>query len=173
MPEITIEQLTNIAKQFTLNEYNIELDIPIVINNRLKSTLGRYKFTKKGNPIQIDISGKLLSLANRQVAIGVVKHEAVHFALGKLGKPNRDGDPYFEKELIRLGIPSSRNRDRAVKFVGEKYVFECKKCKRNISTTVKKVMRENELYLSSCCHSRLQYVETIIGDGTKNGVYLF
>lgn len=171
--EITLQQLINIAKQFTQDEYKVEFNIPVKINNRLRRTLGRYRETRTGKPIQIDLSGKLLTHAHEQVAIGVMKHEAVHYALKKLNKPYNDGDEYFEKELRRLKLPSSINKKYSVLFVGEQYIFKCIKCNRQLMTTIKKVERESNSYLSSCCQSKLSYVRTIICDGTDNGSCLF
>lgn len=167
MPQISLDQLIQKAKQFTKKQYNVELDIPIRINNRLKITLGRYRETNFGQPMQIDIAGKLLTYAHKNVAIDVVKHEAVHFALSKLNKPYHDGDDYFENELIRLNLPSSTRKDRSLLFVGQKYIFHCKQCKNQLITTIKRVKVSTKHYMSSCCNSPLQYVETIICDGTK------
>lgn len=170
---LKLEKLVQIAKQFTKEEYNLKLDIPIKINNRLKTTLGRYRATRTGEPKQIDVSGKLLTYADDRVAISVIKHEAVHFALNKLNKPYRDGEPYFENELIRLNLPSSTKRERAILFVGEKYIFHCKQCKRHLQTSIKRVKNKTNSYKSKCCNSEIQYVKTVISDGTDDGKCLF
>lgn len=173
MQQMTLERLKQIAQQFTEDEYNIKLNIPIKLNNRLKTTLGRYRETKAGKPIAIDISSKLLKYADKRVAIGVVKHEAVHYALRQLNKPYNDGDHYFEKELRRLNLPSSVHKERSVLFVGEKYIFHCKQCHRQLMTSIKRVRNEVERYVSPCCRRELQYTETVICDGTDKGKCLF
>lgn len=171
--QITLDYLTNVARNFINNEYNIDLNIPIKINNRLRRTLGRYLENQSGKPSHIDLSNKLFIYAHQAVAIGVVKHEVLHYALKKLNKPSKDGEPYFERELERLQLPSSTNPNRSIMYVGKKYVFHCSKCHQELVSTIKRVKQKPNSYRSSCCKQRFIYSKTIICDGTHNGICLF
>lgn len=171
--QIKLQQLKEIAQQFIKNEYNMELDIPIKINGRFKTTLGSYRETYAGKPVQIDIAKRLLQYADERVTAGVIKHELVHFALKKLNKPYKDGDEYFERELERLKLPSSVNKERSIQYVGEKYVFKCKKCDKQLLSSIKKVRNETKSFISPCCKSSIRYVKTTIHDGTDNGICKF
>lgn len=173
MEQKQLNKLESIAKQFIKDEYKLDLDIPIKINSRFKTTLGIYRETHSGIPVQIEIAKRLLQYANKRVIIGVIKHEIVHLALKKLNKPYKDGDDYFEQELERLNLPSSVNKERSIAYVGEKYIFICQQCKRKLTTTIKKVKQKSKLYISPCCRSGLKYVKTTICDGTHNGVCRF
>jgi len=173
MTHISLEKLRLIAKEFTREQYGLELTIPIKQNNRLKTTLGRFCLTRQGEAYQIDISNKLLKYAHKQVAIGVVKHEAVHFALHFLEKPYRDGDLYFEEELKRLQLPSSTHKERSIAFVGKTYIFSCSHCQNVLKSTIKKVKAHYKQYVSSCCQESILYEWTEIGDGRLESKCLF
>lgn len=171
--QITLDKLKKAAEQFAKREYNLSLTIPIEVNNRLKKTLGRYLENEKGDPLRIDISGRLLTYAHYLIALGVVKHEVVHYALNKLNKPAKDGEDYFERELERLNLPSSTNQKRVILYVGEKYVFNCSNCNKELTSTIKNSKQNPHLYRSSCCNKQLKFKKTIVCDGTAEGVCLF
>ena len=103
-----------------LNEFypDVTLGVPILVNNRLKSTAGYFQ-TKhtlgREEASQISISGTIIKHGYAvddvetvvKNLIGILYHELVHYALFIKGEPNSDGHPYFEKELKRTGAPSS------------------------------------------------------------------
>lgn len=88
-------KLRKIAKDFTIKEYNVELTVPIVINNRLSKHLGRFRSFKNGNAIDIQLSKELLSYHSEEVIIDVLKHELTHYSLFELGLPFQDSDYTF------------------------------------------------------------------------------
>ena len=92
--ELLVE-LREIAKDFTLTEYNVELTIPIVINSRLSRSLGRFRSFKNGNALDIQLSKQLLTYHPEEVVIDVLKHELTHYSLFELGLPHKDSNYTF------------------------------------------------------------------------------
>jgi len=119
------------AQNFLLTNYNIELDIPIEYNHRLRRTLGRFistriKDSNKNKPKKIELSTELMQQYTPEIIIDVLKHELVHYALCAKGHPRsefRDGHIVFEKELRRLGVAKTRTYSNKNK-VKHKYVCD-------------------------------------------------
>lgn len=120
-----LKQMKNAAEIFLNKEYRLPLAIPLVINGRTRATFGQFKLLKKGTqqvPKELAISEQLLALARfdeekpaKQIIMDVLRHELIHYALFTENKPYRDGEPFFEAELARLGISSSGATARSKK----------------------------------------------------------
>ncbi|MER2008825.1 MAG: SprT-like domain-containing protein [Psychrobacillus sp.] len=105
----TIEiQLKDMCEYFVQNAYGVELDIPVLINNRLKRSLGRF-IEKAGKAYRIEFSGMLLTNGTEEQIMSVLKHECIHYALFKLGRNHRDGQEDFENELLKYGSHSTNS----------------------------------------------------------------
>lgn len=115
-------ELYAIARDFLDKEFNMTLDIPIFISNRMKTTLGYFQHNKK-EPIKIHMSQEFINTHPREHVIDVFKHELVHYALFVQGKPYRDGTECFESTLKRLGISSTKTYHILGKF--HKYTCNC------------------------------------------------
>lgn len=115
-------ELYSISREFLDKEFGLTLDIPIFINNRMKSMLGVFKH-KRYEATQIEISREFIDTHPREAVIDVLKHELVHYALFILKKPYRDGDKYFKDTLDRLGISRTRTYETKGKF--HKYICNC------------------------------------------------
>lgn len=107
-----IDKLTMDAKEFLHKNFNLDLNIPIKICNRVKNRYGGFYHTKDGMPIKIVISGKQIKLSmmdanGYEVIQGMLFHELVHYALCTLGKDYDDGSYDFEMTLANLNVPSS------------------------------------------------------------------
>lgn len=164
---MNIEKLTNVANAFLQNEYQLDLNIPIIINKRLRITLGSYvTFWKTDKPKRIELSGTLIKYGHDTVIIDVLKHELVHYALHSLGFPSDDGDEYFENELKRLGIGSTESN-----YVGELHKCKCEKCNNELHTNVKSEFK-SEKYVTSCCKGKILYLETLIFNGTEGKLFI-
>lgn len=150
---LTNEYLTNYAVHFLQDNFNLELSIPIMRNNRLRTTLGRYVMTKRGEPLKIDLSGNLLNYGTEETILGVLKHECVHYAFHVQGKNFRDGNPEFEATLKRLNAPSTETLK-----VGKFYVFLCNECKKEGETKVKRLVHKPHEYRSLCCHGKIEVI---------------
>lgn len=99
------------AQNFLKENFNMSIEIPIVIDGRLTRTGGSYHHTIK-KPIMIKVSerfmyGALLDNEGVEAILDVLKHELVHYALHMQGKDYNDGQKEFEETLAKLNIGSS------------------------------------------------------------------
>lgn len=133
----TIE-MKRFANEWLLDNYNLTLDIPIEINNRLSRSLGRFmvqvnRLTGEHKAIKIDMNGKFVRHNKRDEILMTLKHELVHYAMFTLGKPYRDGDYAFEKELKRLNLTSNHYMNIERNIVTPRHRYECVECGQKIA----------------------------------------
>ena len=110
-----ISEAKTFANQFLMENFNMQLNIPIKMNGRLTSTMGRYlsKRNYLGNviPDSIELSKRYLLAAlivdDLEEIYDTLKHELVHYALSVQGKNFSDGDYDFEHKLYELNISAS------------------------------------------------------------------
>lgn len=157
----TEKELEAIARQFLSRNFQIDLHIPIKRNNRLRSSLGRYVMDREGSPLRIELSGYLLTYGKKEVVIGVLKHECIHYAFHQKGKPMEDGTYEFEQALKRYGAPSTKTLK-----VGKFYTFLCKKCKKEGETRLKRIRTHHQQYRTKCCHAPVILTGEKIYDGS-------
>ena len=131
--KLTLEEIEDIIKEFLWENYKLELKIPISINGRLTSVMGRFTWKKYkgftvdgrvGEPVDIQISKKYLQYGSKDDIVDTIKHEAVHYALFVKGLPHSDGDKHFEEELKRLGVTATETS--SYKFPRNVRVYTCK-----------------------------------------------
>lgn len=150
-----------IAKDFVTEHFNLSFSIPIVRNNRLHTSLGRFVYSRKNEAIRIELAGFLLDCATEEIIVDVLKHECIHYALFEKGLPHRDGDTYFEGQLIKLGV-SRTNRLK----VGPYMQYVCEQCNRHAETKNRRLYKRPQMYRTTCCHARLIITGTTVYDGT-------
>lgn len=124
------QEIEKYCREFLKDNYNLELSIPVKINPRLSSTLGRFvHYDGWGSPLHLEFSKKFLTSGKDKDIIDVLRHECIHYALYVLKKPFIDGEKYFEDELIKHGVPSTD----VINFLTERYVrvYSCK-CKEHV-----------------------------------------
>jgi SprT-like protein len=163
--KITVHQLTKIAEEFLKKEYDMELTVPIRFNGRLKTALGRAKFTRRGSfsdykPERIELSKNLIANYTDEEIVDVLKHELVHYACFMLGKPYDDGEKYFENELKRLGVVGTG----VLKYKGKMHVYACNQCKQTVAQRARKTSKYNR-YRTGCCKGAIVYAGTKIAKG--------
>lgn len=133
----TEKALEQAAQEFLKEAFDMDLEIPVKINGRLKVVYGRYKyFMYSREPIQIEISKEYITYCSDEEILGVLKHECVHYALHQLGKPSNDGDKFFEETLSAFGIPATGTIDHK----GLMHIYECIECK-SVYRRLRKVAR--------------------------------
>lgn len=152
-------ELRKQANEFLKENYSLELKVPIVINNRLKSTIGCVTFIQ-AQPEKIELAGILMQYGSKEFILDVLKHELVHYALFILEKPYHDGQVYFEDELRRLGITST-----GIGRLGKFLKFKCPECKEIGYTEVKGAMKNPSRYSTNCCDKTLIPISHVICDG--------
>lgn len=159
---VTIEELTEIATDFLRENYDMELSIPILRNNRLRKTLGRYLATMEDAPLRIEIAGYVFKYATTAVIIDTLKHELIHYALHVRGEPNDDGHPHFEAELRKHEASSTKTN-----VIGLYYVGKCQGCGDATYGKSKRISEPNQRFTSICCDTPVDYVGERIFNGTE------
>lgn len=136
--ENIIRILNNEAKYFLKKNFDMDLKVPVKLNNRLSSTLGRFRYYHNGLPIDINIQTKFavscIIIDKIDVLLDVLRHELVHYALFAKGIPNSDGGFEFESKLKELGVgssnatPSSKVQSFFTTEVHVDNIYSCSKC---------------------------------------------
>jgi len=159
--KLTLDDLNNYANNFLVNNYDIELSIPIMVNKRLKRKLGTYTYQKYTNvPVKIELSYDLVKYGTNNIILDTLRHELIHYALHRLDLPHFDGQSYFENELIKHNTSATRTN-----FIGKIEVFQCSKCKKEIHHRVVNIKNFTSRYISTCCKSSFTHVGSELHDG--------
>ena len=152
---LTTLQLRKLAEEFLWDNFQMKLRIPIRISNRMKSTLGVFKFYRKSRkPFEIALSGELVANQPRDVVIDVLYHECVHYALFMQGLPHSDGDREFKDTVDRLGV----SRTRTFRYKGTAHLYECKDCDQRFT---RKMKGYEKRYMCGRCKGNFQYLGTV------------
>lgn len=147
-----IQELTAFANDWLQQHYGLKLVIPLEIRPTLQTALGYFQYNSKG-PRKVALAARLFKYYGREVAIDVLKHELVHYALYMLGKPHKDGDPYFENELRKHGITSTGTYEKK----GMYHVYACQNCGEVTSHRARQLKNLGR-YRSTCCNARIDYL---------------
>lgn len=155
------QYLTDYAKRFLKDHYGVSLTVPVVRNNRLRTSLGRFIFSYDGTPLRIELSGNVLTYAADEIILGVLRHECIHYAFYVQGRGETDGDTAFEAELKKHRAPSTRTTK-----IGKFYRFACMKCGMESETAIKRLKTSPEKYRTTCCQAAIR----IVGERIYNGL---
>lgn len=147
---IDLRKLKEFAKDFTQTHYGVDFHIPIKMNGRLTTTLGRFLRTPTKS-VQIELSKRLLENYDEEEILGILKHELIHFALFELGRPHLDGEVLFEMELEKHGAP----RTNQIGHRGKVHVYQCGSCGKEMYR-VKRFQEKK--YVTLCCKAKIIYV---------------
>lgn len=159
---MTIEELTEIAATFLRENYGMELGIPILRNNRLRVTMGRFLYTRKGGAECIEIAGFTFEYGAWETVVDTLYHECVHYALFERGEPHNDGQPRFEAELERLGVGATgTNR------VGPYTIYKCEHCGISGKARGRRLLTEYPFRVTRCCRAEIIIVGERIYNGTE------
>lgn len=174
--DLSLEDVKEIINSFMKENFDLELDIPVEWSTRLKRRWGYFRIqyfssdiTYKGmefksgesleGSLKIIINKELSTATNRDLAIKVIKHEALHYVLYKLGKPFQDGNDYFEREIERLNLVSSGVSQKDLGINLPYWVWECSECGDAIIKRKGKTRKDySRGYASKCCSSPLKEV---------------
>ncbi len=146
-------------------EFGYELDVPIEINSRLKSTLGRVKFSRVGKnciPIKIEFSKELFHYSHDDIE-DVIRHEMAHYFVLKDTKINHGHNAIWKSWAIKLGCrprATIKVNDKQVRNQSEvkyKYLVRCSKCTQIVGRykRVSKVIKHPSRYRSKCCNEKI------------------
>lgn len=134
MAQYNIYQLKQYANKFLQDNYSMELEAPLRLNGRMKTTCGWFKHTKYGDgrdiPKCVELNRFFVENNEPTVVLDVLRHELVHYALFMQRKPYKDGHFMFENELKRLGIVSQKtiNKYTIESKPKNMYIYKCSCC---------------------------------------------
>lgn len=147
-------KLNDDAREFLMRAYGLDLDIPVKINGRLKSSHGR--FTHSGSrkeSIKIEISKTYIEHYDWETIYKTLVHECIHYALYELDKPYRDGTPLFESEIIKHNSHSTKTNP----YRGKVVEYGCPCCNKTYRKK-KRYPRNGVGYVSGCCKKQIVFL---------------
>jgi SprT-like protein len=153
---LSIYQLRMYARKWLKEVYNMELNVPLEINGRLKTTCGRFVYIKYRNgiskPKNVEMNKYFVENNEAVVVLDVLRHELVHYALFMQRKPHSDGDSYFEKELRRLGVVSQNTIDKyTIASKPKKYhYYQCASTSCAVTYKRSRALDKNKRYRCKC-----------------------
>lgn len=151
--KFTQKELETMCKDFLKKAYGLELTVPVKINNRLSRSLGRFVYNAREElPVSIEFAGFYLENGTEEQIISTIKHECIHYALFVLGKPHRDGNPYFENELRKHGSCSTNTQRVKRTFMVNVYTCDC-----NVFHRRRKLRGNGMYHRCTICKSTLTY----------------
>lgn len=138
--------------------------IPVSLNGRLTSTLGRVMGTKNTltnvcTVEKMEFSKKLLEHGTDEDIERVIKHEWCHYYLMKTTQENHGHNAKFNALAIEMGgNPGTSTVIEGYRDVKSKYETFCTYCGKKTGSYSRagKVVKETHLYKSGCCGSPLK-----------------
>ena len=116
--------------QEVANKFNLILDTPITVNNRLSTTLGRVIFVRGTcEPIAIEFSPLIFKHSDEEVE-QIILHEMAHWLILKIEKKNHGHDEVFKRYCKMIGcIDNTASTKEVFERPGDlKYDLICEKC---------------------------------------------
>lgn len=142
------QDLLKLTKQLSKKYFNRSFGHQVRLNNRLRTTGGRYLPMEK----VIELNPKYITEMDFSEVVGIIKHELCHYHLHIQGKGYRDKDADFKALLKATGsprycqpLPSMKKKKR--------HVYICTKC----SFEYRRVRRVNvKKYRCGKCQGAIQ-----------------
>lgn len=123
----SVKDITNYCRQLA-NQMNIEFDCPVSINGRLTRTHGRVIFYPLGidkwTPEKLEISRQLLETATDESIMNIIKHEFVHWYIGKTTHEDHGHDALFQKVCGLLDCPFNTSAAKVERVVEDEAIYK-------------------------------------------------
>lgn len=149
------KQLETYTRNFLKQNYNLELTVPVRINNRLSRALGRFSYNQRSRmPVAIEFSKHLIATQDVDMILDVARHEAIHYALFVQGKPHKDGEPLFESELVKHNSKSTRSFNVIESMNSNYHLYLCN-CTEH--KTLRALSHQGKYHSCRKCKSNLVY----------------
>ena len=141
----------------------IKCNVPVIINNRLTTTLGWtifYGETKNDiHDIKIEISGKLMKYGQDKDVVGTLRHEYAHYCTVVVKGDHNHNDKQFKNYCKMLNTSYEPSAEVNLPF---KYNTVCSCCGKvtgryNRSNNI--IKRNGKGYKSSCCHANIKVIQ--------------
>lgn len=141
-------------------------DSPVIINGRLKKTLGRcfYKKTKYNiTPIKLEFSKQLVEKATDESIIAVIGHECAHYVVSVLTNTEHGHDFVFKHYCKIIGTPNCDGTFAEVEWKCSndelyKYTIYCAECGEFLCgyNRINKYIKEPERYRCPECDGKIR-----------------
>jgi SprT-like protein len=131
MVTYNIYQLKAYAQKWLMDNYGLELIVPLQLNSRMQRTCGWFKHKRsRKEPICVELNKFFVENNEPVMVLDVLRHELVHYAMYMQDKEYKDGSYGFERELKRLGIVSQNTIDKydISSKPKSKRIYECANC---------------------------------------------
>jgi len=108
-------------------------NIPVTINKRLRTTLGRVKGVRTGsvyNPVAMEFSHVFLNTASYDDVIDIIKHECAHYLVGIETHESHGHDAVFKKMCLRIGCTNNKTHTEKQMVPHQKFKYDvvCDSC---------------------------------------------
>lgn len=154
--------INRIEKEFAAacQTMKVELDTPILINNRLRTTLGRVCYKRVNNddeeailPSKIEFSKNFILNSSDEDIKEVILHEAAHYIAITLTGERHGHDKYFKSICEKIGTANDKtffvDKENSIK---TKYTVKCPHCGfENAYSRRGKVINNVENYSCGVC----------------------
>ena len=94
-------------------------DVPINVNNRLKSTIARYRYYNNRRPYDFEFGRYIMNVEDKKALEDVAIHEYAHWYQASVLKTDSGHNPEFRQIVKSLG--SDNYHANCTKFVGDEY----------------------------------------------------
>lgn len=144
-------------------QYGYKLAVPVEANGRLKSTLGRVRYTIRGKkcyPAKIEFSSDLLKRGGRE-AEETIAHEMAHYFVLLDTKENHGHDELWKRWAVKLGArprATVKREETGAEIKPCKYILICSRCGKVAGRYVRKsrAVVHPEKYRSACCRAKIK-----------------
>ena len=106
----TIDRVKIELNKLCANDGLDAVRIPVKVNSRLSTTLGRVKYCNL-RPTSIEFSAKLLENGTDNDVINVIKHEYVHYFLMITTRENHGHDRVFKNKCAEIGCTHDKTHN--------------------------------------------------------------
>lgn len=100
-------------------------DVPINVNNRLKTTIARYRYYNNRRPYDFEFGRYIMNVEDKKALDDVAIHEYAHWYQASVLKSDSGHNPEFRQIVKSLG--SDNYHANCTKFVGDEYRKAMKK----------------------------------------------
>lgn len=154
---LTEKDLTQMCTELC-SKVGYDFHIPIVINKRLKTTLGRVGYIRSGGRVKstkMEFSHQFLSTSTLECIQDVVAHETAHYLCNEMTGEAHHHDKVFKEMCAKLGTTNDSTKTRVDRTVDEstlyKYVITCKDCgAKTYRHRSSKLIQHPDLYSCQC-----------------------
>ena len=147
---------------------NVIFDTPVMINGRLKTTLGRVVSDINNGklfPRRIEISKHLLETATKESIDEVLVHEFCHWYLATTTHEDHGHDAVFKSLCKQLGGGDGKTRTEVKYRVATQKVYKyqcyCEKCGKEIGqySRAGEVVKHPDQFTTSCCKGSIKVIQ--------------